>query len=565
MAKEKETRDKGKSPEQRPKPSSGNSPGVSKSKASRRDGQSKSKTELKAERAELVKNGAAQQESLESLRKSITETESKIESAGPAESKALKKSLKELQMTEANVKKSVDEMNIDVMEIDQDIMDIDEPDPQEESAQNAQPPALKETDHTGSLLPKEDGATHGVKTEPSEGAFSQTKPMSPEDDGSPGNGQPYKEASDLADFDKPIKYEDEAFAGIEFLEGGTTLAEANIFGGKLRLNSYGPTNSAMLTWSSSDGDKMGSNVRNIRADPHKKAMDTDTDGKLKYKGKINSIKAIAWRPRGIIAGMRDLLASVKELDPAIKDNNSKYIYPFCTVLVDWIGSDVPKPCLISRSDYKRLSVSGKDSAKRVDWKFFRIACMQVEKFEKWAGNERLGKQVSPTPLYETPGPESQQSGTEAATTNPLVSAVDGINLNADGQTTSDRNANPQKTNPQSTNPLNINPQNTNPQSTSPQNTTPQRTSPQNTSAQSPTGQSTSDLSNGSSNNETQPSPKLSKFYSKWLKRQPIGHTEFKNLDDVYIGKFEAAAFVYIQHLKREGFAVEDDIGADIDI
>ncbi|KAI2736039.1 hypothetical protein DTO013E5_9194 [Penicillium roqueforti] len=550
MVKEKETREKGKSPEQRPKPSSGNSSGVSKSKAGQRDGQSKSRTELKAERAELIKNAAAQQESLESLQKRITETESKIESAGPAESKALRTSLKELQMTEANEKKSVDKMNIDLMEIDQDIMDIDEPDPQEESAKNAQPPALDETDNTGSPLPKEDGAAHGVKIEPSEGAFSQTKPMSPEDDNSPDNDQPYEEASDLADFNKPIQYEDKAFAGIEFLEGGTTLAEANCFGGKLHLNSYGPKNSAMLTWGSSAGDKRGFNVKNIRADPHKQAMETDEDGKLKYKGKIGSIKAIAWRPRGPIGGMRDLLASVKELDPANKDTNSKYIYPFCTVLVDWIGSDVPKPCLIDRSDYKRLSVSGKDSAKRVDWKFFRIACMQVDRFEKWAGNERLGRQISPTPLYETPGPESQQSGTEAATTNTLGNIVDGINLNADGQSTSDRNANPQNTNPQNTNP---------------QNTSAQSPTGQSPTGQSPTGQSPTGQSNGSSNNETQRSPKLSKFYSKWLKRQPIGHTEFKNLDDVYIGKFEAAAFVYMQNLKREGYAVEDDIGADIDI
>ncbi|KAJ5366085.1 hypothetical protein N7541_000026 [Penicillium brevicompactum] len=459
-------------------------------------------------------------------------------------------------------------------------MDIDEPDTQEASAQNAQPPALEETDHTGSPLPKEDGAAHGVKTEPSEGAFSQTKPMSPEDDDSPGNDQSYKEASDLADFNKPIQYEDEAFAGIEFLEGGTTLAEANSFSGKLHLNSYGPKNSAMLTWSSSAGDKRGPNVRNIRADPHKLAMDTDDDGKFIHKGKIGSIKAIAWRPRCPVGGMRDLLASVRELDPANKDNNSRYVYPFCTVLVDWIGSDVPKPCLINRSNYKSLSVSGKDSAKRVDWKFFRIACMQVERFEKWAGNERLGREISSTPLYETPGPEGQRYGTGAATMNTLVNATDGIDLNADGQSTSDQNTNPQNTNPQktsdqntnpqntsdqSTNPPNINAQNTNAENTNPQNTNPQSTGPQNTSAQNPIGQSSSALSNGSSNNQTQPSPKLSKFYSKWLKRQPIGHTEFKNLDDVYIGKFEAAAFVYMQNLKREGYAVEDDIGADIDI
>jgi hypothetical protein len=55
--------------------------------------------------------------------------------------------------------------------------------------------------------------------------------------------------------------------------------------------------------------------------------------------------------------------------------------------------------------------------------------------------------------------------------------------------------------------------------------------------------------------------KLSKFYTKWLKKQDIEPTEFKNLDDTYIGKFEAAAFVYMHDLKKAGFDVDDDIGS----
>jgi hypothetical protein len=126
---------------------------------------------------------------------------------------------------------------------------------------------------------------------------------------------------------------------------------------------------------------------------------------------------------------------------ANKDSNSKYVYPFCTVLVDWIGTNVPQPCLINGSNYKRLFVSGKNLAKRIDLKFPRMACMQVERFARWARNERLAREVSSTPLYETPEPEKRPYGSAAGLTNSLGNADKGNNLSTKRQGTNGQGTN----------------------------------------------------------------------------------------------------------------------------
>lgn len=79
------------------------------------------------------------------------------------------------------------------------------------------------------------------------------------------------------------------------------------------------------------------------------------------------------------------------------------------------------------------------------------------------------------------------------------------------------------------------------------------------------GQNANDLDNNTSSGpgQSRPPPKLSKFYMKWLKRRQLEQTDLNNLDDEYIARFEAAAFVYVDELRKQGYIVEDDMGADL--
>ncbi|KAJ5230959.1 hypothetical protein N7489_011667 [Penicillium chrysogenum] len=98
----------------------------------------------------------------------------------------------------------------------------------------------------------------------------------------------------------------------------------------------------------------------------------------------------------------------------------------------------------------------------------------------------------------------------------------------------------------------------------------QNTNGQNTNGENANGQDTNGLNNNGLNNDTssgsghnRPPPKLSKFYKKWLKRARIEETDLDDLDDAYIARFEAAAFVYVDELRKQGYVVEDDMGVDI--
>ncbi|OQD78088.1 hypothetical protein PENANT_c090G11329 [Penicillium antarcticum] len=63
--------------------------------------------------------------------------------------------------------------------------------------------------------------------------------------------------------------------------------------------------------------------------------------------------------------------------------------------------------------------------------------------------------------------------------------------------------------------------------------------------------------------QSRSSPKLSKYYKKWLQRAQIEETELRNLDDTYFARFEAAAFVYVDELRKKGYAVDDDLDLGI--
>ncbi|KAJ5775838.1 uncharacterized protein N7511_000849 [Penicillium nucicola] len=98
----------------------------------------------------------------------------------------------------------------------------------------------------------------------------------------------------------------------------------------------------------------------------------------------------------------------------------------------------------------------------------------------------------------------------------------------------------------------------------------QSSSSQNANNESANGQNSNVQYSNRLNNDTSsasglnpPPPKISKFYKKWLRRADIEATDLKNLDDAYFARFEAAAFVYVNELRKKGYVVEDDMDMDI--
>ena len=100
-----------------------------------------------------------------------------------------------------------------------------------------------------------------------------------------------------------------------------------------------------------------------------------------------------------------------------------------------------------------------------------------------------------------------------------------------------------------------------------QNTSGQNTSGQNTSGQDSNGPNNNGLNNdiSSGSGQNRPPPKLSKFYKRWLGRVGIPETDFSSLDDKYIARFEAAAYVYMDELRKQGYVVEDDMDMDMGV
>ncbi|KAJ5971737.1 uncharacterized protein N7479_001655 [Penicillium vulpinum] len=93
------------------------------------------------------------------------------------------------------------------------------------------------------------------------------------------------------------------------------------------------------------------------------------------------------------------------------------------------------------------------------------------------------------------------------------------------------------------------------------------TNAQNASGQDSNGPNNNGLNNdiSSGSGQNRPPPKLSKFYKRWLGRVGIPETDFSSLDDKYIARFEAAAYVYMDELRKQGYVVEDDMDMDIGV
>ncbi|KAJ6038444.1 uncharacterized protein N7446_005245 [Penicillium canescens] len=144
------------------------------------------------------------------------------------------------------------------------------------------------------------------------------------------------------------------------------------------------------------------------------------------------------------------------------------------------------------------------------------------------------------------------------------------NFSSNGQNANGQNANGQNANGQNANGQNANGQNANGQNANGQNANGQNANGQNANGRDTNGQDTNYVNNNALNNETgsgstqsRPPPKLSNFYKNWLKRAKIKETDFGDLDDRSIARFEAAAFVYMDSLRQQGYVVEDDMGVNI--
>ncbi|OQE71138.1 hypothetical protein PENNAL_c0111G08527 [Penicillium nalgiovense] len=221
------------------------------------------------------------------------------------------------------------------------------------------------------------------------------------------------------DHERPKDYKDYTFIDLtlddddgpseRLFENGTVTLKKNARSGLDYLNSYGPLNCAMTIWSSNAAPNEVDGCTYLKGNPHNKAMLEDETGKLLYKGMIRNIKKVAWQPRQEGSTMLDLLESVEELNPEVKKTNTKYIFPFTTVLVDWKqGVNLP-PVWISRTNYKKLSSAAKKESLRTDRRIYAVALVQVKNYRNWAGKlldkkwtgvQRVGLAQSPTPFPE---------------------------------------------------------------------------------------------------------------------------------------------------------------------
>ena len=231
------------------------------------------------------------------------------------------------------------------------------------------------------------------------------------------------QAASQQDHERPKDYKDYPFIDLtlddddgpseQLFENGTVTLKKNARSGSDYLNSYGPLNCAMTIWSSNAAPNEVEECTYLKGHPHKEAMLEDETGKLLYKGMIRNIKKVAWQPRREGSTMLDLLESVEELNPEVKKTNSKYTFPFTTVLVDWKkGANLaPLPPLwISRTNYKLLTSSARKESLRTDRRIYAVALVQVKNYRNWAGElldnnwtgeKRVGLAQSPTPFPQT--------------------------------------------------------------------------------------------------------------------------------------------------------------------
>ncbi|KAF7591008.1 hypothetical protein BBP40_002150 [Aspergillus hancockii] len=455
----------------------------------------KTRSDRRKEQKELESSKATLQKDLDQKNEAIASLEVRLEDPDLGDDKK-----DELQKEYKECLKFRDDLHGDLMDLDdnlaalnwedKEMKDVDDP----ETANNHRRQPF--TEQSTETAPKND------RGGPS---FSQTKPdngngLEFDSDTNPGEPNSFSDIDNAVDND--LSTVDEGGRS-DLLDDGITLLKHQIGrSGELSLNSYGPKNSAVLTWSSCIVQREVEDLKWFRGPHHEEAFKRDGKGNYKYKGKIAKIKAVAWQPKRKVRDMGDLLNSVEDINPERKRQNPKYVFPFSTVLVGWKDElDMPQPVWLGRAEYKTLSSGSKEQDKRTDRKFYQMACRQVQNYRNWIGDDRLGRDTSPTPKEETPEPDEE--------------GIPEDRQNSSGKSSGDQNSTDQNPSGKNLSGKNLGDQSSSGQNSSSQNSSSQNSSSQNSSGKNPGGQNSTDQnSSGQNPNSQGKSPQKPKTFSK---------------------------------------------------
>ncbi|KAJ5215308.1 uncharacterized protein N7498_001715 [Penicillium cinerascens] len=564
-----------------------NSSGIQKNKG-KINKQKVEKGKLLEQKAKAQQSRDARQKDLEALRQEVEDIQSRLKSEVSEDSKhRLEDELKEKLARCQGAEQSVGELNESIEQIEDDLMDIDEDTTQEPThinetqASDTNTIEVQENDASTNETQASDMSTNetqGSDKNTNETQTSNTNNIeSQENDANTNETQGSdtstnedsqlfvnqmesslnNEGLDQEALGQPKDYKDYIFVDLtlddednpdQLFEDGTVTLKKNSRSGLSYLNSYGPRNSAMTIWSSSAAPNEVKECTYLQGDPHRKAMDPDTTGKLLYKCKIGKIKRVAWQPKEEGITMLDLVESVEELNPEIKKTNPKYRYPLTTVLVDWKANiDLPD-VWISRSDCKKLSSSAEST--KIDRRIYAVALNQVRNYRnwagkrldnEWAGNKREGKDQSPSIPPESPEPEGQ------------ISAEAQNNQVQNSQVPNNQVQNSQVPNSQVPNNQVQNGQAQNDQAQNGQD----QHSPSHAILSHGNEEDAQQESFSEEANQTE---NISDFYEIFMEKKDLDpNTPWKSMDNATFGEFVAATKSYIRHSKEQNIIVQDDM------
>lgn len=433
------------------------------SKSTSRTAAMERKKQLNKRKTAQSQTRESQRKQLKNLQKNINATKALMDKEEDEEKQGeLEVSLKELLSSYEQIERDLTAIESDIMDIDTDLKRIDQggpmdvgdtedessgdgPDNQNESNENsdrdqqnevADQPETEVNSHGSSLSRTADleykdlndpNISHDDLANQQRSSESHPLPDIVVNSDELFVGQTERpsaaQGASQQDHERPKDYKDYPFIDLtlddgdgpseQLFENGTVTLKKNARSGSDYLNSYGPLNCAMTIWSSNAAPNEVEGCTYLKGHPHKEAMLEDETGKVLYKGMIRNIKKVAWQPRREGSTMLDLLESVEELNPEVKNTNPKYTFPFTTVLVDWkqgVNLAPLPPLWISRTNYKILTSSAKKESLRTDRRIYAVALVQVKNYKnwagklldnKWTGEKRAGLAQSPTPFPET--------------------------------------------------------------------------------------------------------------------------------------------------------------------
>ncbi|KAJ5216899.1 hypothetical protein N7468_009907 [Penicillium chermesinum] len=389
-----------------------------------RSGQSKQKERERLEKA--LKQKAEEQTRLQALEDEVAALRSKLDSNESDELRSdIEAEIEEKIQLLAQCNESLKEIQSDI-----DGMDIDEPEdniavkPEPQQA----PPTLDGSSeaHAGSTENEDPILESDVRhtndpqlhrENPEETDRSSDEPRQSNDLFVPlGDNVKSKKVPIQTTYKKPTNYydfelvdltlDDEDATEDQLFTDSIVILKSQSYTGHIYLNQYGPKECPMAVWSSSAAPQQVEKCTFLKGAPHKNAMathdDGDDTGKPKYRLLIDKVKMVAWQPKRGGSTIQDLMDSVEDLNPAKKEGNRKYIFPFTTVLVQF-QETVGLPLVwISRSDYDKLSSGAKREKARRDRNIYTLARQQVRNYKKWA------EQVLGGPLQDISSREKEE-------------------------------------------------------------------------------------------------------------------------------------------------------------